>query len=47
LKIYLASLVKKGIDLNATIESQKMELSERESTIRDKDSRIFDLKKKT
>jgi len=47
LKIYLASLVKKGIDLNATIESQKTELSEREATIRDKDSRIFDLKKKT
>ena len=34
-------------DLKAQIESQKSELSEREATIQDKDSRIIELKKKT
>ena len=34
-------------DLEANIESQKSELAERDATIRDKDKRIYDLKKKT
>jgi len=34
-------------ELRANIASQALELSEREATIRDKDKRIHDLKKKT
>jgi len=34
-------------DLEANIESQKAELSERDATIRDKEKRIYDLKRKT
>jgi uncharacterized protein (DUF3084 family) len=34
-------------DLANVISGQQLELAERDNTIRDKDSRIFDLKKKT
>lgn len=43
----LTDLINLTKDLEASIVSQKSELAEREATIKDKDKRIYDLKKKT
>lgn len=46
-KLHLEALVARAKDLTNMIAGQQAELAERDNTIRDKDSRIFDLKKKT
>ena len=43
----LNDLINMSRDLEANIKSQTTELAEREATIKDKDKRIYDLKKKT
>ncbi len=43
----MESLQNRAKDLANVISGQQLELAERDNTIRDKDSRIFDLKKKT
>ena len=43
----LQKLFKETSNLKQQIASQECELAERETTIRDKDKRIYDIKKKT